>query len=110
MGRRMSDTSIETAFTHEWEVVGEPGFGRFVPCDEAGVPLDSGRYRDLRAAEARGELSYLGIRSGPAGAATVPFEGNEDPNGPGRGYATNVLDGAAASDVSLAGSMGLFRE
>ena len=56
-------TAIEGArFSHEWDVVGDAGAGRFVECDEGGDALDRRRYREFRAAEARGELVYLGIR------------------------------------------------
>lgn len=93
-------------YTHEWLVVGRTGVGRFVECDSAGVPMDPDRYRELHDAEQRGELTYLGIREHASAAAlgTAVAAGEE------RSYRSDSIDGAAVSDVSLAGAMGLYRD
>jgi hypothetical protein len=90
---------------HEWAVPDDPGRIRFVPCDADGTPLDGRRYAELRAAEARGELRYLGIvlRDDLAGPT-------DDPDARRRSYADDLIDGAAASTQSLGGAMGLFRD
>lgn len=93
-------------YTHEWLVVGRTGAGRFVECDAAGVPMDPDRYRELHVAEERGELTYLGIREHRS-AATL---GTPVPSSEPLSYRSDPLDGAAVSDVSLAGAMGLYRD
>jgi hypothetical protein len=98
-------------FSHEWDVVGEPGAGRFVESDEAGDPVDGRRYRELRAAEARGELMYLGIRRHePGESVALGQDGDPDESDGRRSYASDVMDGAAVSSESLAGAMGLYRD
>ena len=94
-------------YSHEWTVVGEPGRGRFVECDAHGVPTDAGRYRDLRAAETRGELTYLGIREHDSATSLGTKQPDADE---GLSYRSDTLDGAAVSDASTAGAMGLFRD
>lgn len=93
-------------WAHEWDVVGDDGRIRFVPCDEAGVPADRKRYEALRAAEARGELVYRGVIDRSADGATTagPDEG------PDRSYRQDVVDAAGIADVSPGGTLGLYRD
>ncbi len=99
-------------FSHEWEVVGEPGVGRFVESDEGGVPFNDRRYEEFRAAEARGELVYLGIRRHEPGeqVGSLGLDRDDDAADEGRSYRDDMLDGAAVSRESLAGDMALYRD
>jgi hypothetical protein len=99
-------------FSHEWDVVGEPGSGRFVESDEGGAPFDNRRYKEFRAAEARGELVYLGVRRHEPGeqVGSLGLDGAGDADTGGRSYRDDLMDGSAVSRESLAGDMGLFRD
>jgi hypothetical protein len=112
MSMRRRDATNTARFTHEWDVIEEPGAGRFVECDEQGVPVNEKRYADFRAAEALGELSYRGIRRHEPGREAAALDRASDSDGTqsGRSYATTVLDGARASGQSLGGDMALYRD
>ena len=98
-------------WTHEWDVVGEPGKGRFVESDAAGVPANRKLYKRLREAESRGELAYKGLVHSEDDAS---HGGVLD--GPGRAarsersYADDSTDGASVSGLSIAGDMALYRD
>lgn len=98
-------------WTHEWDVVGVAGASRFVESDEFGVPANPKLYKQLRKAEARGELAYQGLRES---AADSEHTANLD--GPGRSnrregsYGEALLDSASASGLSLGGDMALYRD
>jgi hypothetical protein len=106
------EPSDEVRFSHEWVVVGEPGAGRFVESNAAGTPFDDRRYKEFRAAEARGELEYLGIRRHEPGeqVGSLGLARAGDTDAGGRSYRDDLMDGAAVSRESLAGDMGLFRD
>ena len=89
---------------HEWQVVGDEGRIRFVRCDEKGAPTDRKRFEALQDAASRGELTYLGViqRTGEEGVDTDARRS--------RSYADDLIDGAAASGMSLGGDMALFRD
>lgn len=99
-------------FSHEWDVVGEPGAGRFVESDEGGAPFDDRRYEEFRAAEARGELVYLGIQRHETGGqvGSLGLDRDDDAPDAGRSYRDDMIDGSVVSRESLAGDMALFRD
>jgi hypothetical protein len=94
------------SWAHEWDVVGDAGRIRFVPCDEAGVPADRTRYEAFRAAEARGELVYRGVIQRPVDHATTA----EPDEAADRSYRQDVVDAARIADVSPGGTLGLYRD
>jgi hypothetical protein len=105
-------TTDAVRFSHEWDVIADPGAGRFVECDEGGAPLDDRRYHELRAEEAAGALVYLGIRRHEPGdqPGSLGLSRELDTDDEGRSYRTDVIDGSTVSGESLAGAMGLYRE
>ena len=108
----IQEPSEGARFSHEWDVVGEPGAGRFVESDENGAPFDDRRFKEFRAAEARGKLVYLGIRRHEPGEQ-VGWLGRDkdgDAADEGRSYRDDMIDGSVVSRESIAGDMALYRD